>query len=108
MDTVITLTGYCDEELLREAIDLCAEYEKLLSRTLQGSDIWNVNHAKGEAVYVSDDTVRVLELALEVCESSGGALDITIAPAVDLWDFKSGEAVIPADEDIADAMELVD
>lgn len=108
MDTVITLTGYCDEELLREAIDLCAEYEKLLSRTLQGSDIWNVNHAKGEAVYVSDDTVRVLELALEVCESSGGALDITIAPAVDLWDFKSGETVIPAKDDIAAAMEQVD
>ena len=108
MDTVITLTGYCDEELLREAIDLCGEYEKLLSRTLQGSDIWNVNHAKGEAVYVSDDTVRVLELALEVCESSGGALDITIAPAVDLWDFKSGETVIPAKDDIAAAMEQVD
>ena len=108
MDTVITLTGYCDEELLREAIGLCGEYEKLLSRTLQGSDIWNVNHAKGEAVYVSDDTVRVLELALEVCESSGGALDITIAPAVDLWDFKSGEAVIPAKDDIAAAMEQVD
>lgn len=108
MDTVITLTGYCDEELLREAIGLCAEYEKLLSRTLQGSDIWNVNHAKGEAVSVSDDTIRVLELALEVCGKSGGALDITIAPAVDLWDFKSGEAVIPAEDDIAAAMERVD
>ena len=108
MDTVITLTGYCDEELLREAIGLCAEYEKLLSRTLQGSDIWNVNHAKGEAVSVSDDTIRVLELALEVCGKSGGALDITIAPAVDLWDFKSGETVIPAKDDIAAAMEQVD
>ena len=108
MDTVITLTGYCDEELLREAIDLCGEYEKLLSRTLQGSDTWNINHANGEAVTVSDDTVRVLELALEVCESSGGALDITIAPAMDLWDFKSGEALIPADEDIAAAMDRVD
>ena len=108
MDTVITLTGYCDEELLREAVGLCAEYEQLLSRTLQGSDTWNINHANGEAVTVSDDTVRVLELALEVCESSGGALDITIAPAMDLWDFKSGEALIPADEDIAAAMDRVD
>ena len=108
MDTVITLTGYCDQELLSEAISLCGEYEKLLSRTVQGSDIWNINYAKGQAVTVSDDTVRVLELALEVCKKSGGALDITIAPAVDLWDFKSGEAVIPPDEDIAAAMERVD
>lgn len=108
MDTVITLTGYCDEELLKEAIGLCGEYEKLLSRTMEGSDIWNINHAKGEAVAVSDDTARVLELALDICKKSDGALDITIAPTVDLWDFKSGEAVLPADKDIAAAMDKVD
>jgi len=108
MDTVITLTGYCDEELLNKALSLCGEYEQLLSRTVPGSDIWNINHAEGEPVAVSDRTAQLLKLALDVCEKSGGALDITIAPAVDLWDFKSGEAAIPAQEDIAAAMELVD
>ena len=108
MDTVITLTGYCDEELLNQAIDLCGSYEKLLSRTVSGSDIWNINHAEGEPVTVSDSTAELLTLALEVCEKSDGALDITIAPAVDLWDFKSGETVIPENEDIAAAMERVD
>lgn len=108
MDTVITLTGYCDEALLSEAIGLCAEYEKLLSRTVEGSDIWNINHSKGQPVTVSASTAEVLELALDICEKSGGVLDITIAPAVDLWDFKSGEAALPKDEDIAAAMERVD
>jgi len=108
MDTVIMLTGYCGEELLSEAIALCSDYEKLLSRTVEGSDIWNINHAGGKPVTVSDSTTEVLSLALEVCEKSGGALDITIAPAVDLWDFKSGEAILPKAEDIAAAMERVD
>ncbi len=108
MDTVIMLTGYCEEQLLSEAIDLCSDYEKLLSRTVEGSDVWNINHGGGNPVTVSDSTVEVLALALDVCEKSGGILDITIAPAVDLWDFKSGDAVLPKAEDIADAMEKVD
>lgn len=108
MDTVITLTGYCDEELLLRAIDLCGEYEKLLSRTVEGSDIWKINHGGGKPVTVSDSAAELMRLALEVCEKSGGALDITIAPAVDLWDFKSGKAVLPAGADIAEAMDRVD
>lgn len=108
MDTVITLTGYCEEELLLSAIDLCGEYEKLLSRTVEGSDIWKVNHGGGRPVTVSDSTAEVLKLALEVCEKSGGAFDITIGPAVDLWDFKSGEALLPDEADMAAAMERVD
>lgn len=108
MDTVITITGYCGEELLSEAIDLCAEYERMLSRTVEGSDIWNINHSGGQPVTVSDSTAEVLALALEVCEKSSGALDITIAPAVDLWDFKSGETALPSEEAIAAATERVD
>ncbi len=108
MDTVITLTGYCDEALLGDALSLCGEYEKTLSRTVEGSDIWNINNADGKPVAVSDSTAEILSLAIEVCEKSGGALDITIAPAVDLWDFKSGAALLPAEGDIAAAMERVD
>lgn len=108
MDTVIMLTGYCDEALLTDAIALCGRYEKLLSRTVEGSDVWKINHAGGDPVKISADTAKVLSLALDVCEKSGGALDITIAPAVDLWDFKGEEPALPRDEDIAAAMEKVD
>lgn len=83
MDTVITLTGYCSEELLSQAMELCAEYEKLLSRTVEDSDVWNINHSNGTPVTVSDSTAELIALSLEICEKSGGALDITIAPAVE-------------------------
>lgn len=108
MDTVITLTGYCSEELLSQAMELCAEYEKLLSRTVEDSDVWNINHSNGTPVTVSDSTAELIALSLEICEKSGGALDITIAPAVELWDFTSGDKVLPDAQVLAMAADRVD
>ena len=89
LDTVITITGYADKATLENAVALCGEYEKVFSRTVKGSDVWRINHGEGRPVQVCGDTAELLTIALEVCEKSGGALDITIAPASDLWDFKS-------------------
>lgn len=108
MDTVVTLTGYCGEDLLKDALKLCGEYEKMLSRTVEGSDIWNINHSNGSEVKVSAETAELLALALDICEKSGGALDISIAPAVELWNFKSDSAAIPDSGALAAAMQNVD
>ena len=59
-------------------------------------------------VRVCGDTAELLTIALEVCEKSGGALDITIAPASDLWDFKADEPEIPNSGELSSAAELVD
>ena len=107
LDTVITISGYADKEILEEAAALCGEYERVFSRTVEGSDVWRINHAKGSPVRVCDDTAELLAMALDICEKSGGALDITIAPASELWDFKSGEPQIPDMDRLARAAELV-
>lgn len=108
LDTVVTLTGYCPEETLRGALELCGEYEALFSRTMEGSDVWRINHAGGEPVQVDGHTYRLLEEALEVCRESGGAFDITIAPAVELWDFKGDSHALPSAEALAAAAERTD
>ena len=109
LDTVITLTAYTDRpELLEKGLELCGEYEKLLSRTVEGSDVWKINHAGGETVTVSPETAAILRTALEVSEKSGGAFDITIAPASVLWDFTSGEQKIPDAAALEEAAKLVD
>ncbi len=108
MDTVITITGYADNEILEDAVALCGEYEKIFSRTVEGSDVWRINHAEGSPVRVCGDTAELLAMALDVCEKSGGALDITIAPASDLWDFKSERPEIPDRDKLKSAAELVD
>ena len=108
LDAVITISGYADNEILEVAVALCGEYEKIFSRTVKGSDVWRINHGEGSPVRVCGDTAELLTIALEVCEKSGGALDITIAPASDLWDFKADEPEIPDSGELSSAAELVD
>lgn len=109
LDTVITLTAYVDDEqVLKDAMKECERYEKLLSRTIEGSDVWRINHAGGEPVTVSEDTIAIIETARKISELSGGMFDITIAPASTLWDFTSGVAVLPDAEALADAAARVD
>ena len=109
LDTVITLTAYTDQpELLDAGLEKCGEYERMLSRTIEGSDVWNINHAEGKTVTVSDETAEILRTAAAVSELSGGAFDITIAPVSTLWNFTSGEQKIPDAGAIAEAAELVD
>lgn len=108
LDTVITISGYADKEILEGAVALCGEYEKVFSRTVKGSDVWRINHGEGCPVQVCGDTAELLAMALDICEKSGGALDITIAPASDLWDFKADEPEIPDSGELSSAAELVD
>ena len=109
LDTVVTLTAYVeDDQPLKDALEECGRYEALLSRTIEGSDVWNINHAEGKPVTVSDDTLEILECARQVSTLSGGLFDVTIAPASTLWDFTSGAAVLPDADVIAEAAWRVD
>ena len=109
LDTVITLTAYTeDEQILKDAMEECGRYEQMLSRTIEGSDVWRINHADGEPVEVSEDTAAILRCAAEISRKSAGAFDITIAPASMMWDFTSGKAELPDAEALAAAAELVD
>lgn len=109
LDTVITLTAYTDQpELLDKGLEYCGEYEKMLSRTVEGSDVWNINHAEGNTVTVSEETAEILRTAVKISEVSDGAFDITIAPVSVLWDFTSGSQIIPESATIEQAAHLVD
>ena len=109
LDTVITMTAYVrDGQVLKDAMQECGRYEQLLSRTIEGSDVWRINHAEGEPVEVSDDTIAILQCAKRISELSGGAFDVTIAPVSTLWSFTSENPELPDADRIARAAELVD
>ena len=109
LDTVITLTAYTeDKRVLKDALEECGRYEKILSRTVEGSDVWRINHAKGETVEVSDDTMNILRCAQEISEKSGGAFDVTIAPVSTMWIFTKEPHELPDAEELAKAAEFVD
>lgn len=132
LDTVcsITIYGLADEDgrlaamsgeemekecylIITDAFKLCSEYENMLSKTIETSDIARINNAEGKAVTVSDETIEVLKKGMEFGRLSGGAFDITIGKATDLWDFhdnaESGHegGVVPAEKDLRDAISHV-
>lgn len=105
LDTVVSLTAVCDKDVLDGAFLLCEEYEQLLSRTVKGSDVYNLNCSDG-FIKVDSDTENIIKKSIYYAELSGGKFDITIHPVSSLWDF-NGE-VIPSRNEIAEALKNVD
>lgn len=93
---------------LTGAMELCQGYENLLSRTKEGSDIWRLNHAGGQPVEVDPDTAALLQKCLYYGEKTGGAFDVTIAPASLLWDFHADSPALPDPAELAGAAARVD
>lgn len=104
-DTAVSLNADCGEDALEGGFALCERYEKMLSRTVNDSDVSRINNSEG-AVSVSDDTVRILSRAIYYSELSDGKFDVTVYPVSSLWDFKN--AVVPSRDEIAEALKNVD
>jgi len=109
LDTVCTISilGTQDRTLLNEAFNLCTEYEKMLSITVEGSDVWRINHAGGTPVTVAPETIELLRLGIYYAELSGGIFDITVGRLSTLWDY-SGKSGVPSGADLAFALDTVD
>ncbi len=105
LDTVVTLTANCDNVTLDGAFALCEDYEKLLSRTIKGSDVYNLHNSDG-FTDVSEHTQKIIEKALYYGDLSGGKFDITIYSVSSLWDFT--DEVIPSRDEISEALKNVD
>ncbi len=103
MDTVVTISADCSDSVIKEAFELCAYYENMLSRTKEGSDIYNINE-KGSAT-VSDETVALIEKAVHYSDLSEGRFDITVSPVSSLYDFNS--KTMPSDEEIKEKLPLI-
>ncbi len=112
LNTFVTITIYDsqDESLLEESLKLCREYENLLSRTLESSEISRLNNRdpKTAAVTVSDTTAELIQKGLEFSARSQGAFDITIEPVSSLWDFSGNSQIVPQKKQLEEAAEKVD
>ena len=92
-NTFVSITFYndADAKYFEDCENLCRKYENLLSRTVEGSDIYRINNAGGEPVTIDDETAELLQIALSFCEKTDGAVDITVAPLMDAWNFTGEE-----------------
>ncbi|MCD8367891.1 MAG: FAD:protein FMN transferase [Clostridiales bacterium] len=107
MDTYMTLTAYGShrEEALEEACAEIRRLEALLSTGSQDSEVYALNQS-GSAV-LSDDTAALVEYALRLYDSTGGAFDITVYPLMELWGFTTQDYQVPTAEALAETLALV-
>ena len=110
-NTIISLTAYGShaEEAIKDAFALCERYENLWSKTVEGSDIWNINHAEGQPVEVDPETADLLNTALYWADKTDGLIDPTVTPLSDLWNFTGApKGPVPAQADIDALLPHVD
>lgn len=111
MNTRMSVEIDGDEGLLRDVEQLVYSLERKLSVTDEHSEIFAINRdGEGE---VSAETAELIEFALDLCESTDGALDITIYPVLRAWGFTVDsdpdyEYRVLGDDEISELLPLVD
>lgn len=108
-DTMIQIDIYDSDDisLIEQCFEYCNEFEQTVSRTVETSEIYQINHAKGNPVKVSDITLELLKKGIEYGDLTDGKFDITIAPLSELWDLKNNTGTIPSEHDIKEALSHV-
>lgn len=104
LDTAVTITVYGREDpgIIDECFSLCAQYEKVFSRTDPDSELYRLNAS--DSATVSDDLLAVLTAALYYCELSGGRFDVTLGAISDMYGFSGESPSLPAPEAIREAL----
>ena len=108
-DTVVKvqILDPVNENVMNGLKSLCQKYNTMFSMYVEGSDIYNINHAQGMPVTVSSDTATLIKKGIYYGDLSNGSFDITIGSVSQLWDFTSGSGTVPDADAIASALSHV-
>ena len=105
----VTLYGKHDDENFKEIFNIIEEYENILSKTVETSDIYKINSNSGSsAIKVSDETMKLINKSIAFSNMSSGKFDITIGPIVDLWGIGTANERIPSEDEISKKLKFVD
>lgn len=109
MDTYMSLsaTGTESQSAITESQAYINELEALISRTLETSEIYALNHSDGDVVTVSDITYDIISIAVVCAEKTEGKFDPTICAVTDLWGIGTENPCIPSSEEIEEALSTV-
>lgn len=110
MDTYMELRAYGPgaEETLEQIAAKIQSLDSMLSVTAEHSALYSINSGKWEQVAVPDDVAALLSKAINLGESTRGALDITIYPVSRAWGFTTGEYRVPSETELAGLLQYVD
>lgn len=113
LNTTCTITIYDmdngkAQKIIDEAFSLCKEYEKKLSKTIEGSDVYKINHSNGKPIVVSNATTTLIKKGIYYGELSQGRFDITVGKLSTLWNFSGDSPKVPAKKEIQSAINTID
>ena len=107
MDTTMTIRVFGGDDALMQSLQKRVnEIENQVSVTREYSDIYRLNHEGNVAA--GPDTETILNRALNICEETEGALDVSIYPVVREWGFTTGEYRVPSPEKLEELLASVD
>lgn len=72
----------------------------MLDPSLETSAAYALNNANGQSVVIPGQVADILEAAKTVYDRTGGALDLSIKPLLELWGFDGGRYTKPVGTDI--------
>lgn len=101
MDTVMSISVWDAADAdgcIAEAKRIVSDLEKELSVTDTESALFRAN--AGERVTLSENAAGLVQMSLDACARTGGALDVTVYPLVRLWGFTTDEYRIPEQGEI--------
>lgn len=115
MGTTYNIKYWSDGEVSAESLQSKVDAEliyinKLMSTYDPESELSLLNQNNSTEPYpLSDETILVIDEALEIARLSDGYLDITVGPLVNLWGFgpQAKPEVIPSDSEISTIREQV-
>lgn len=114
LNTYVSVTIYDrdKEYVLEECMELCDKYERIFSRTVPESELYQLNSGllpRSENGYytVSSELYDVIAIGKKYAVLSDNAFSIAMEPLTSLWNFTDGSNTTPSDEEIEDALPLV-
>lgn len=94
---------------LQAVFNRLSQIEERMSANKEGTQVVAINQAAGRnAVEVSEDTLYVIQKALEFARLTGGVFDPSVGPLVKLWNIGTDYAKVPSDNEIKDRLAFVD
>ena len=103
-------TSVTKEQLDKDVNEALEKINRLMSTYIPDSDVSRFNLLDStEFLDVDAETAQVVRRAIEISEQTNGAFDITVGPAVNLWNFgpDKSEFKLPSKANIAATMKLV-
>lgn len=103
-DISVTVYGKDSAKAASDALGVYKALDSMLEEGDESSALYGLNNANGQSVVVPGQIIDMLNAAKTVYDRTGGALDPTVYPVLELWGFSTGKYIKPSDDDIAAAL----